>query len=105
MLDFNVLCSILAGVCMLTETEVNYCDVTYLHHRWVGTTLKFQMEERSKLEIARYQSMFSFNAKFASKPVKKPIDLGRFGWEKEPNRLNSSKIEKLKNYGAKNTDK
>ena len=103
MLDFNVLCSILAGVCMLTQTEVNYCDVTYLHHRWVGTTLKFQMKERSKLEIARYQSMFSFNAKFASKPVKKPIDLGRFGWEKEDKKISSEKLERLKNYGELKT--
>jgi hypothetical protein len=99
MLDFNVLCSILAGVCMLTQHEVDYCDVGYLHHRWVGTTYKFQIEERSRLEVARYQSLFAFNAKFASKPIKRPVDLGKFPWEIEKPKLTPNKIERLKGYG------
>ena len=83
---------------MVGHDELENSDITYLHYRWIGTCYKLQIEERSKLEVARYQAMFTVNG-YVKKGIKKPTDLGEFPWEKKAKKpLKKEKIEQLKKY-------
>lgn len=85
---------------MVGPDELENSDVTYLHNRWIGTCYRLQIEERSKLEVARYQAMFIVNG-YAKKGVKKPQDLGKFPWEKpKPKPLPKDVQNRLKHYGS-----
>jgi hypothetical protein len=91
---------------MLSENEVNNCDVTYLHHRWVGTCHRLQIEERSKFEVARWQTLFGnmFQTKTTAAERKR---VSTFPWENEKTKpkLPEKTAERLKQYGASNTSK
>lgn len=89
-------------MCGLLPDELENFDVSYLHHRWIGTCYRLQIEERSKLEVARYHAMFVVNG-YAKKGVKKPTDLGKFPWEQpKPKQLKKDKANQLKEYAKTN---